>query len=217
MTPETRGRAVEALAGAIRQASRAGTLASEDDLRAVLAATGFPGAEGGAEPRPGEPGTGLGTAEPGEPGQPGESGHSGEGGLSGLLAETLARNADLAALASITGRVLYHAPALLSRTYAAILDRKGSPLILLAEEIRRNSSEYPRPVPVDLFEAEPFALTPEQIEAALAAMAENPDYRDITFTITSTGAVYLFSTRHLERPYAAFLAERADVGLAQNP
>jgi hypothetical protein len=41
-------------------------------------------------------------------------------------------------------------------------------------------------------------------------------YLDDIFT-TSTGAVYLFSSRHLERPYAAFLAERADTGLLLNP
>lgn len=182
--PERRDAAIEALAEAIRQASRAGILVGAEDLRGAL--------------------TGMEDMEETE-------------GVDVLLAETLARNDDLAALESVTGRTLYHAPGLLSRTYAAILDRKAFPLILMAEEIRRNSLEYPRPVPLEMFQAEPFALTPEQTAAALAAMAEDPAYRDITFTTTSTGAVYMFSLRHLERPYAAFLAERADVGLAENP
>ena len=137
--------------------------------------------------------------------------------MEALLAETLAANEDLAALTSISGEILYHAPSLLSRTYAAILDRKTSPVLLIAEEVRRNSAEYPRPVPLELFEQSPFDLIPEQIEASLKTMAASPEFDDISFTTTSTGAVYLFSSRHLERPYAAFLAERADTGLLLNP
>lgn len=134
-----------------------------------------------------------------------------------LLLETLAAHEDLAVFESTSGRALYHVPSLLSRTYASILDRKTSPVLLIAEEVRRNSMEYPRPIPLELFEQSPFDLVPEQIQAALKAMAADPELADITFTTTSTGAVYLFSSRYLERPYAAFLAERADTGLALNP
>ena len=35
--------------------------------------------------------------------------------------------------------------------------------------------------------------------------------------VSGFAAIYLFSSRHLERPYAAFLAERADTGLLLNP
>jgi hypothetical protein len=71
-------------------------------------------------------------------------------------------------------------------------------------------------VPVELFEAPPFGLTPEEIETALRAMAAKPECKDITFTTASTGAVYLFSTRHMDRGYATFLAERAET-LVMNP
>lgn len=142
---------------------------------------------------------------------------SGSPDLDALLAETLATHQDLAAFTSISGEILYHAPSRLSRTYAGILDRKSSPDLLIAEEVRRNSAEYPRPLSLELFEQAPFDLNPEQIEASLKTMAASPELEDISFTTTSTGAVYLFSSRHLERPYAAFLAERADTGLSQNP
>ena len=132
------------------------------------------------------------------------------------LAGLLAAHPGVAAFASASGETLYHAPNLLSHTYARILDRKGSPLVLLAEEIRANSRDYPRPVPVELFEAPPFDLRPEEIEHALHALAADPAHQDITFTTTSTGMVYLFSTRHLERGYAAFLAQRAE-SLSENP
>jgi hypothetical protein len=130
-----------------------------------------------------------------------------------LLAETLATYPDLAALTSITGETLYHAPSLLSLTYAGILDRKTSPLLLFAEEVRRSSAEYPRRLPLELFEQSPFDLSPAQIEMVLKSMAATHEFEDISFVTTSTGAVYLFSSRYLERPYAAFLAERADTGL----
>ena len=115
-----------------------------------------------------------------------------------------------------SNRHMYHDPALLSHSYARILDRKGCPAVLLAEEIRVNSREYPRPVPVELFEMPPFDLTPGAIEAVLTAMAADPAYRDITFTTTTMGTVYLFSSLYLERGYATFLAEQ-DESFAINP
>lgn len=132
------------------------------------------------------------------------------------VAAILAELPAIASLASLSGRALYHDPALLSRAYARILARQGDPAALLAEEIRANSREHVRPVPVELFERPPFALTPAAIEATLEAMAANPAYRDIARVTTSMGAVYLFSSRSLAGDHAAFLAERED-SLALNP
>jgi hypothetical protein len=188
MTGQENNTLREALAEAIREVSQAGKLVGKDALLVNLRDRGLLGHNQQDTP----------DMEP-------------------LLAETLAAHQDLAALTSISGEILYHSPALLSRTYASILDRKRSPIVLIAEEVRRNSVEYPRPIPLDLFEQSPFDLTPEQIEVGLKTMAASPEFEDISFTTTSTGAVYLFSTRHMERPYAAFLAERADVGLLLNP
>jgi len=116
----------------------------------------------------------------------------------------------------VSGQTLHHAPDLLSRTYARILDRKGSPLLLVAEEIRANSRDYPRTVPAELFAAPPFDLAAEDLEQILRIMAAAPDYQDIASTTTPDGAVHLFSTRHLERGYAVFLAQRSE-SLAMNP
>lgn len=178
----------ETLAEAIREASAAGRLVGSDALFAELRARNLLDADVASNPE-----------------------------MEALLAQTLAANQDLASLTGITGEIFYHAPSLLSRSYACILNRKSSPILLIAEEVRRNSAEYPRPLPLELFEQSPFDLTPEQIEVSLKAMAGSPEFEDICFTTTSTGAVYLFSSRHLERPYAAFLAERADTWLMLNP
>lgn len=133
-----------------------------------------------------------------------------------LLAEVLAGLPDIASFESLSGRTVYHDPALLSRTYARILDHKDAPQLLLAEEIRSNSRDYPRPVPVELFEKPPFHLAPETIAAALKTLSCGQEFKDITSLTTAAGAVYLFSTLYLKRGYAVFLAEQ-DTSLAGNP
>lgn len=195
MTSEAKAGLAEAVVDAVRQASRELRLAALEDVLAALETNGAFLAPVGLE------------AE----GQPLQTGDR-----AALLTAILSQAQGVASFQNLSGQTVYHAPDLLSGTYARILDRKGSPLTLMAEEIRANSRDYPRPVPVELFEAQPFDLTPENIGRSLQAMAASPDYQDITFTTTSTGAVFLFSTLHLERGYAEFLAQRAE-SLIQNP
>lgn len=195
MTQESLAAFTEAAREAVREASRQGRLATREDLLAALEADGAFLTPAGLEPEPR-----LATPEDRD----------------GLLAAALASAPDIVSFQSLSGQTVYHDPELLSRTYARILDTKGSPLLLMAEEIRVNSRDYPRPVPVELFEAPPFELAPEDIGQTLRVMAADSAYQDITFTTTAAGAVFLFSTRHLERGYAAFLAQRAE-SLAQNP
>lgn len=144
----------------------------------------------------------LETAPPDEPGT--------------ALAAIVADLPEIAALASRSGRTLYHDPALLSRSYARLLDNQDAPEALVAEAVRSNSRDYPRPVPVDLFEKPPFGLAPQDLAAILAAMAAKPEFGDIASVSTSTGTAYLFSSRYLPRAHAAFLAEQ-DASLAMNP
>lgn len=188
MTDEERAKCCDILATAIREASVSGKLIGKDRLEHILADSGIADLDDGQD-----------------------------ASLDSLIAQMLAAHPDLAVLSSVSGQALYHDTTLLSRTYAAILDRKGSPVILIAEEVRKNSAEYPRTLPVDLFEQPPFDLRVEEIEASLKSMAVHPEYQDISMTITSTGSAHLFSSRYLERSYAAFLAERADTGLLLNP
>ena len=78
------------------------------------------------------------------------------------------------AKASRSGRPLYHDPALLSRSYARLLDDKDVPEALLAEAVRSHSRDYPRPVPVEFFEKPPFNLAPQDLADphALLTIAE---------------------------------------------
>lgn len=197
MTGEDQARLTEAAAQVVLQASREGRLTTEKEVLQALAAGGLF--------RPAE---GQGDSDNARRTLAGEE--------AAALAGILAGHPRLASFEGLSGQTVYHCPDLLSRTYARILDRKGSPLVLMAEEVRANSRDYPRPVPVELFEAPPFELTPEEIGHALRTMAADPQYQDITFTSTASGAVYLFSALYLERGYAAFLAQRAE-SLAMNP
>jgi hypothetical protein len=132
------------------------------------------------------------------------------------VAAVLATLPGIASFPGLSGEPLFHDARMLSATYARIVDRRNAPLALVAEEVRLNSRDYPRPVPVALFEAPPFSLAPESILAALEDMAGRPEFADIAWTTAPGGTVFLFSTRHLTPDYAQFLAERSE-GLAANP
>ena len=55
------------------------------------------------------------------------------------------------------------------------------------------------------------------LQQCLRDMAETEEYADISFTESSVGTVYLYSTRYLDEDYAAFLAEKEDVGAIASP
>ena len=131
-----------------------------------------------------------------------------EAGQGRSVAAVLSGLPGVESLDGVSGGVAYHDTAVLGRAYARILDRKSAPAVMLAEEVRSNCRDYPRPVPVELFEKPPFDLDPETVDATLAAMAADGQYRDIASLATASGAVYLFSCLYLERGYALFLAER---------
>jgi len=133
--------------------------------------------------------------------------------ISGALAE----DPDLFVVRGPEGEEFYRHASLMSATYAEILVGKQAPCLLIAETVRKNSKEYPRPIALDIFEYPPFDLDPESIQACLQHMAEAADFGDISFVESSAGTVYLYSKMYLDHDYAAFLAERLDVDLALNP
>jgi len=133
------------------------------------------------------------------------------------ICRALAEDPHLAVVHSPDGEEFYRCVDLMSATYAEILAGKHAPCLLMAATVRKNSKEYPRPVALDIFEYSPFDFTPDTIQACLRRMAADADFDDVSFVESSAGTVYLYSKRHLDREYAAFLAERLDVDLALNP
>jgi hypothetical protein len=133
------------------------------------------------------------------------------------IGKSLAGDPDLHIVRGPDGEEFYRCASLMSATYAEILAGKSAPCLLIAGTVRTNSREYPRPVALDIFEYPTFDLDPESIRLCLQRMAADADFADISFVESSVGTVYLYSKRHLDREYAAFLAERLDVDLALNP
>ena len=134
-----------------------------------------------------------------------------------LLAELLAENDEVAVFTAWDGKEYYHYKPQMSSLYARILSTANNRMVQIASVVRDSSRDYPRPVPLEIFEYPPFLFEAEALQQCLRDMAENAEYADIRFTESSVGTVYLYSTRYLDEDYAAFLAENEDVGAIASP
>lgn len=134
-----------------------------------------------------------------------------------LLVELLTENEDVAVFTAWDGKEYYHYKPQMSSLYARILSTGNNKLVQIASVVRDSSRDYPRPVPLEIFEYPPFLFEAEALQQCLQEMAENPEFSDIKFTESSVGTVYLYSTLYLDEDYAAFLAENEDVGAIASP
>ncbi|HTZ41327.1 MAG TPA: hypothetical protein VMB77_14335 [Syntrophales bacterium] len=135
-----------------------------------------------------------------------------------LLNFALDTHEDLIELVARDGSRYCYSSHFMTGTYAAILLRKqGDPLRLIAEVVRQNSSDYTRPVPLELFTQPPFDLPRQDVLNDLKRMDGLEEFRDIARTTTSAASVFLYSTRYLEPEHASMLAEWLDVGQSENP
>jgi len=107
----------------------------------------------------------------------------------------------------------------ITESYAKHLFRlaERDPARLIADTTRDESKTYPRPTPTTTFTDPPFNMADAELEAALAAMATDPQYKDICRVQASNGDAYLYSSEHLTEGHAAGLAEWASVGEKENP
>jgi hypothetical protein len=134
------------------------------------------------------------------------------------LKNVLGANEDLRELTPEKGDRYFYSSLFMTGAYAQILlQKKGDPLRLIAETVRRTSEDYTRPVPLDLFTQPPFDLTRQEVLNDLELMEAVEEYRDIAMTMTSASSVFLYSTLYLEPGHASMLAEWIDVGQFDNP
>ena len=180
----------EAAARIIREKSRAGQLASvEDILDDAVAPSEGKLSEGGQ----------------------GDS-------LKDLPELMMEENKDIREIRSRDGARHYYSTMFMTGVYAGMLLKKEEdPLRLIADLVRENAAQYPRPTPVDILKGSPFEMTPEEILACLGEMAAGEEYKDIKRLSTSAGTVFLYSTLHLDPAHASMLAEWIDVGQFENP
>ncbi len=138
--------------------------------------------------------------------------------LAGLLKTALVANEDLHELAAGNGPAHYYSSLFMTGAYAEILlQKRGDPLRLIAETVRQNSADYPRPVPLDLFTQTPFDFTLHDVRDILERMQTAEEFADIAQLTTSASRVFLYSTRYLEAGHASMLAEWFDTGQSENP
>ena len=135
-----------------------------------------------------------------------------------LLEDVLGANEDLHELAAGSGPLYFYSSLFMTGAYAQILlQKRGDPLRLIAETVRKNSADYTRPVPLDLFTQPPFDLERQEVLNDLERMEALEEFRDIAMTMTSASGVFLYSTLYLEPGHASMLAEWIDVGQFENP
>ena len=198
----------EAAARTIREKSRAGQLASAEDIldESVMPA--------GGKLREGGQGDAL---NQGDGLSQGDALNQGDA-LEDLHEMIVEKSQDIRVILSRAGSRYYYSALFMTEAYAGILLKKGEdPLGLIADLVRENAARYPRPTSIDVFRSSPFEMSQEEIGACLQNMTEKEDYRDIKQLSTSAGTVYLYSTLHLDPAHASMLAEWIDVGQFENP
>lgn len=110
----------------------------------------------------------------------------------------------------------FHFRPLLSRSYARMLSTANNPIEAVVDMVRETSRIYPALTPIDVFQAPPFNMKPEEIQQVLRQISEDPDKKDIRFTTNSVDAVFLYSSRYIDDDYAEALADVA-LEAAMNP
>ncbi len=115
--------------------------------------------------------------------------------------------------------VYYFSSESITESYATHMARvaENDPLRLVADTVRDNARIYPRTTDIREFSNPPFLMAPWTIKDIASKFAKNPEFNDIKSCTASNGAVYLYSTRYLDKTYAEGLTEWVEVGLPQNP
>ncbi len=107
----------------------------------------------------------------------------------------------------------------MTRAYAESAARAATsdPQHLIAAVVRSDSATYPRPTAIVTFCQRPFSLSPEEVTAAIAHLAADPELADIQPIQASNGDRFLFSLRHLTKVQAQAIAEWLAVRQFENP
>lgn len=134
-----------------------------------------------------------------------------------VTAEALEGDYGFAHLISWDNVEYFHYRPLLSGSYARFLSTQGDPAQMLCDAVRESSRVYPRPIVLGAFQEPPYNLTPEVLQELMHTLPSNPETRDIRYTETSIGTIYLYSDKYLEDDYADFLAEHLDVDVVMSP
>ncbi len=133
-----------------------------------------------------------------------------------VLSEVLAGDYGIGRFESWDHKEFFHFRPLLSGSYARMLSTKNNPIEAVVDMVRETSRIYPALTPIDIFQAPPFDMKPEDLQQILKQISEDPEKKDIRFTTNSVDAVFLYSNRYIDDDYADALADVA-LEAAMNP
>lgn len=133
-----------------------------------------------------------------------------------VLSEVLAGDYGIGRFESWDNKEFFHFRPLLSGSYARMLSTKNNPIEAVVDMVRETSRIYPALTPIDVFQAPPFDMKPEDLQQILRQISEDPEKKDIRFTTNSVDAVFLYSNRYIDDDYADALADVA-LEAAMNP
>ena len=133
-----------------------------------------------------------------------------------VLSEVLAGDYGIGRIESWDNKEFFHFRPLLSSSYARMLSTKNNPIESVVDMVRETSRIYPALTPIEVFQAPPFDMQPDDIQQVLKQISEDPEKKDIRFTTDSVGSVLLYSNRYIEDDYAEALADVA-LEAAMNP
>ena len=133
-----------------------------------------------------------------------------------VLSEVLAGDYGIGRFESWDHKEFFHFRPLLSGSYARMLSTKNNPIEAVVDMVRETSRIYPALTPIDVFQAPPFDMKPEDLQQILKQISEDPEKKDIRFTTNSVDAVFLYSNRYIDDDYADALADVA-LEAAMNP
>lgn len=123
-------------------------------------------------------------------------------------------------IAALIGRYSYYLydRTLMTDAYAhwAFLAAEDDEVVTFVDCVREESRTYPRPMPVESLENEPFRFSRERILGIWDEVCSSGDYPDIQQTSASNGDIFFYSTRYLDSEYARSLAEWAAVERLRN-
>lgn len=71
----------------------------------------------------------------------------------------------------------FHFRPLLSGSYARMLSTKNNPIEAVVDMVRETSRIYPALTPIDVFQAPPFDMKPEDLQQILKQISEDPEKR----------------------------------------
>lgn len=139
--------------------------------------------------------------------------------LSALLQDPDAADYQDLAMVHEGDHTYLYSTAFMTEQYATVAARKeeGDPVRMIAETVRYDSETYPRPTQLQVFELDPYILSPDEALDAVKRMSEDPRYADIKLIRASDGTPYLFSAGRMHPDHAQSLAEWFSVGQFNSP